>query len=72
MVRLVLHSRRPKSSAILASGITVFGVVLFHFLLNIPFPLPGHVATISILLTLTFGMHPVPAIWMLSGVYYGA
>jgi len=39
---------------------------------NIPFPLPGHVATISILLTLTFGMHPVPAIWMLSGVYYGA
>jgi len=28
-----------KSSAILASGITVFGVVLFHYLLNIPFPL---------------------------------
>jgi uncharacterized membrane protein YhdT len=28
-----------KSSAILAAGITVFGVVLFHYLLNIPFPL---------------------------------
>src|ERR1700690_2034519 len=32
----------------------------------------GPVATISILLPLTFGMHPVPAILMLSGVYYGA
>jgi len=30
------------------------------------------VATISILLPLTFGMQPVPAILMLSGVYYGA
>ena len=28
-----------KSSAILAAGITVFGVVLFHYLLHIPFPL---------------------------------
>jgi uncharacterized membrane protein YhdT len=28
-----------KSSAILAAGITVFGVVLFHYLLGIPFPL---------------------------------
>jgi uncharacterized membrane protein YhdT len=28
-----------KSSAILAAGITVFGVVLFHYLLSIPFPL---------------------------------
>ena len=28
-----------KSSAILAAGITVFGVLLFHYLLNIPFPL---------------------------------
>jgi Tripartite tricarboxylate transporter TctB family len=28
-----------KSSAILAAGVTVFGVVLFHYLLNIPFPL---------------------------------
>src|SRR5579872_5956754 len=28
-----------KSSAILAAGITVFGVVLFHYLLAIPFPL---------------------------------
>src|ERR1700744_3676750 len=32
----------------------------------------GPVATISILLPLTFGIHPVPAILMLSGVYYGA
>ena len=32
----------------------------------------GPVATISILLPLTFGMQPVPAILMLSGVYYGA
>src|SRR5471030_2702760 len=32
----------------------------------------GPVATISILLPLTFGMPPVPAILMLSGVYYGA
>ena len=31
----------------------------------------GPVATISILLPLTFGMPPVPAILMLSGVYYG-
>jgi hypothetical protein len=28
-----------KSSLILAAGITVFGVVLFHYLLSIPFPL---------------------------------
>ncbi|MGO8910385.1 MAG: tripartite tricarboxylate transporter TctB family protein [Bradyrhizobium sp.] len=28
-----------KSSLVLASGVTVFGVVLFHYLLNIPFPL---------------------------------
>ena len=28
-----------KSSAVLAAGITVFGVLLFHYLLNIPFPL---------------------------------
>jgi hypothetical protein len=28
-----------KSSAILAAGVTVFGVLLFHYLLNIPFPL---------------------------------
>jgi hypothetical protein len=28
-----------KSSLVLASGITVFGVILFHYLLNIPFPL---------------------------------
>jgi hypothetical protein len=28
-----------KSSAVLAAGVTVFGVVLFHYLLNIPFPL---------------------------------
>ena len=28
-----------KSSAILAAGITVFGVLLFHYLLGIPFPL---------------------------------
>jgi hypothetical protein len=28
-----------KSSAILAAGITVFGVLLFHYLLSIPFPL---------------------------------
>jgi uncharacterized membrane protein YhdT len=28
-----------KSSAILATGVTVFGVLLFHYLLNIPFPL---------------------------------
>ncbi len=28
-----------KSSAILAAGVTVFGVVLFHYLLNIPFQL---------------------------------
>ncbi len=27
-----------KSSAILAAGVTVFGVVLFHYLLSIPFP----------------------------------
>ena len=32
----------------------------------------GAVATISILLPLTFGMQPVPAILMLSGVYYGS
>src|SRR5258708_22939829 len=32
----------------------------------------GPVATFSILLPLTFGMQPVPAILMLSGVYYGA
>ena len=32
----------------------------------------GPVATISILLPLTFGIQPVPAILMLSGVYYGA
>src|SRR6202142_2698573 len=32
----------------------------------------GPVATISILLPLTFGMHPVPAILMLAGVYSGA
>jgi len=28
-----------KSSAVLAAGVTVFGVVLFHYLLGIPFPL---------------------------------
>jgi uncharacterized membrane protein YhdT len=28
-----------KSSAILAAGVTIFGVLLFHYLLNIPFPL---------------------------------
>jgi hypothetical protein len=28
-----------KSSAVLAAGVTVFGVVLFHYVLNIPFPL---------------------------------
>ena len=28
-----------KSSAILAAGVTVFGVILFHYLLNIPFQL---------------------------------
>ncbi len=28
-----------KSSLILALGVTVFGVLLFHYLLNIPFPL---------------------------------
>lgn len=28
-----------RSSAVLAAGITVFGVVLFHYLLRIPFPL---------------------------------
>jgi Tripartite tricarboxylate transporter TctB family len=28
-----------KSSAVLALGVTVFGVVLFHYLLSIPFPL---------------------------------
>jgi uncharacterized membrane protein YhdT len=28
-----------KSSVILALGVTVFGVLLFHYLLNIPFPL---------------------------------
>ena len=28
-----------KSSAILAASVTVFGVVLFHYLLSIPFPL---------------------------------
>jgi putative tricarboxylic transport membrane protein len=28
-----------RSSAILAAGITVFGVLLFHYLLSIPFPL---------------------------------
>ncbi len=28
-----------KSSAILAAGITVFGVLLFHYLLAVPFPL---------------------------------
>jgi hypothetical protein len=28
-----------KSSALLAAGVTVFGVLLFHFVLNIPFPL---------------------------------
>src|SRR5689334_21414868 len=32
----------------------------------------GRVATISILLALTFGMKPVAAILMLAGVYYGA
>ena len=28
-----------KSSAFLAAGVTVFGVLLFHYLLSIPFPL---------------------------------
>ena len=28
-----------KSSLILATGVTVFGVILFHYLLSIPFPL---------------------------------
>jgi putative tricarboxylic transport membrane protein len=28
-----------KSSLVLAFGVTVFGVLLFHYLLNIPFPL---------------------------------
>jgi Tripartite tricarboxylate transporter TctB family len=28
-----------KSSAMLAAGVTVFGVLLFHYLLRIPFPL---------------------------------
>jgi hypothetical protein len=28
-----------KSSTILAAGVTVFGVLLFHYLLTIPFPL---------------------------------
>ena len=32
----------------------------------------GLLATISILLPLTFGMKPVAAILMLAGVYYGA
>ena len=33
------HTATYKSSAILAAGVTVFGVVLFHYLLSIPFPL---------------------------------
>jgi len=28
-----------KSSAVLAAGVTIFGVLLFHYLLSIPFPL---------------------------------
>src|SRR6201995_4050508 len=32
----------------------------------------GPVATISILLPLTFAMQPVPAMLMLAGIYYGA
>jgi TctA family transporter len=32
----------------------------------------GIMATISMLLPLTFAMHPVPAILMLAGIYYGA
>jgi uncharacterized membrane protein YhdT len=28
-----------KSSLVLATGVTVFGVILFHYLLSIPFPL---------------------------------
>ena len=28
-----------KSSFVLALGVTFFGVLLFHYLLNIPFPL---------------------------------
>ena len=32
----------------------------------------GVLSTVSILLPLTFGMHPVPAILMLAGIYYGA
>jgi uncharacterized membrane protein YhdT len=28
-----------KSAAILAAGVTVFGVLLFHYMLSIPFPL---------------------------------
>jgi Tripartite tricarboxylate transporter TctB family len=28
-----------KSSALLAAGVTVFGVILFHYLLSIPFPM---------------------------------
>ena len=41
---------------------------------NIVGVLPGMgvLATISILLPLTFGMHPVGAILMLAGVFYGA
>jgi hypothetical protein len=33
------NTATTKSSAILAAGVTIFGVVLFHYLLNIPFPL---------------------------------
>jgi Tripartite tricarboxylate transporter TctB family len=33
------HTATYKSSAILAAGVTVFGVLLFHYLLSIPFPL---------------------------------
>jgi hypothetical protein len=33
------HTATYKSSAILAAGVTVFGVLLFHYLLGIPFPM---------------------------------
>lgn len=51
--------------------LSCFAGVLIGNLIGV-LPGMGVTATISMLLPLTFTMHPVPAILMLAGIYYGA
>ena len=49
---------------------SLFGVLVGNLIGVLPGM--GPISAISILLPLTFGMHPVPAILMLAGIFYGS